>query len=96
MFNCLKKCFKSVFRLKTPKNHVKIYDNIFIAHDKENQVFEQSLIFLETSNKYPLKDYENSFIRKFYNFELLVELFNRFYKEMNISEQNLSYINFAF
>lgn len=96
MFNCLKKCFKSIFRFKSPKNHVKIYDNIFIAHEKENQVFEESLIFLETSNKYPLKDYENSFVRKFYNFELLVELFNRFYKKMNISEHNLSYINYAF
>ncbi len=96
MINCIKKCFKSIIRFKSPKNHVKIYDNIFIAHEKENQVFEDSLIFLEESNKYLLKNYENSFVRKFYYFELLVELFNRFYKEMNISEQNLSYINFAF
>ncbi|MDP2090316.1 MAG: hypothetical protein Q8K30_01850 [Candidatus Gracilibacteria bacterium] len=77
-----------MFRFKTPKNHVKIYDNIFIANEKENQVFEQSLIFLVESNKYLLKNYENLFIRKFYNFELLVELFNIYYKEMNLSEQN--------
>jgi hypothetical protein len=82
MISCLKKCLKSIFKFKSPKNDVKIYNHIFIAQEKENKVFEETLKFLEDSHNHFLKDYENMFVRKFYNFELLVELFNRFQNEI--------------
>lgn len=96
MFQCLKKCFSKIFQFKSPKNDVKIYNHIFIAQEKENQVFEESLKFLEDSHKYRFKDYENSFIRKFYNFELLVELLNRFKNEIWFNNETIEYLNFAF
>lgn len=96
MIQCFKKCFLNIFQIKSPKNKVKIYNHIFIAQEKENKVFNETLQFLENSHENIFKDYENMFIRKFYNFELLVEMFNRFKNEIWFSEETIWYLNLAF
>gem|GEM_PF-6011554 len=96
MFDCIKKCFRAINIIKSPKNSVKIYNNIFIANKKENQIFEESLALLEGSNRKIFRDYENSFIRNFYNFELLVELLNRYKSDIKISDESILYLNLAF
>lgn len=96
MIRCFKKCFSNIFHFKSPKNDVKIYNHIFIAQEKENKVFQETLDFLEDSHNHFLKDYEDNFLRKFYNFELLVELFNRFKNEIWFSEESIWFLNLAF
>lgn len=96
MFNCIKNCLSFSNLFKSAKNDVKIYNNIFIAHKNENNVFKKTLDYFDNSKINLKKNYEDSFVRKFYYFELLTELLNRYKKEINISENSLSYVNSAF
>lgn len=78
---------------KNPEKEIETY--WFWVHEafkKEQSVFQKSTKMLDNGT---WSSYAESYKWKFYNFELLVEMFNRFYIEMNVSERSLKYLNAA-
>lgn len=84
---------------KLKKNNYKYIDiynfNYFTASEKESKVFQESVKFSKT-RKTKYETYQNCLEYPFYNFQLLVELLDRFHREMWISDENLNYILYAF
>lgn len=63
------------------KKEVDIYYQwIFDLSKKESKVFEETKLFIR---KWNIGTYEDSYLQNFYYLQLLVELLNRFKKEMD-------------
>ena len=87
--------FKEIIKLFNYdiKKEVDIYNQwIFELNKKEKIIFKESLKFIK---KWVLQDYEQSYLRNFYYLQMLLELVNRFKKEMNISDDSIKYLNVA-
>jgi hypothetical protein len=78
---------------RDPAKDIIIYGNLFTAWAREEQVFKDSLLYID--QKWPFSE-KDSFVWKFYYLELFRELMNRYKKEMKISEENIRYLNVAF
>lgn len=76
------------------KKEVDIYNQwIFELSKKESKIFEDTKVFIKQWN---IGSYEEEYLRNFYYLQLLVELLNRFKKEMNISDNSINYLNTAY
>lgn len=67
---------------------LKSYFGMFDMYEKEKKVFSQSLKFLKAH-----KDYKNRIQYAFYGHKALVELFNIYHKNINLSDKDLETIN---
>ncbi len=74
---------------------VDIYNQwIFDLNKKEKSTFKETLSFINKPRI--LHDYKQSYLRNFYYLQLLVELLNRFQKEMKISDESIKYLNTSY
>lgn len=86
-YNFLKRLEKSIYK------NIEIYNyNYFDAYKKENEVYNTSLKFSKWKYLFWINSYESSFEYEFYNFQLLIELLQRFQKEIKISDRSITYL----
>jgi len=76
-----------------PDKEVDIYNQwIFELPKKEKNTFKDTLKFIKS---WKISNYNDEYIRNFYYLQILLELVNRFKKEMNISDDSIKYLNVA-